>query len=84
MDIEIIRLRSELIALEILTISTVRALQEAFPSFAQSLPMAGAGTSEQLRTLAVRHAPPEMSDLLTAELQEAWERLLKRALPPKN
>lgn len=81
MDIETIRLRSEFLALEILTVQTVRALADAHPSFAQSLREQGNLTTERLSRLAIPRAPtPEQADLLSSELQEAWERLLQRVL----
>ena len=83
MDLETIRQRAEFLALEALVIMIVRALRESSPSVAQSLPVALRQTGEILTRVHPMLATAEQGDLLMAELQEAWERLSQRVLPPK-
>ena len=80
-ELQIIRLSAQLVALETLFIATSRALQRGFPAYAQSLREIGRQRTDEYRQgIAFRDLSPEKSDLVAAELQEAFEDLLERAL----
>jgi hypothetical protein len=80
MDIEFIRLRSELIALEALVIAVFRDMQRQDPALSPSLRVMASRTTEEYSRIPVKHPSPEIADLMAAEFQVAWERLLQRVI----
>jgi hypothetical protein len=81
-DIEMIRLRSELAALESLVIVMAKGMQGLSPRFAEGLRLSkdrAPKTHEQISTQA---ATPQEADLVANEFREAWERLIQRVLTP--
>lgn len=84
MNIEDVRLRAEFLALEALVIMITRALRDASPSFAASLPQAARQSAELLTRVHPAGSSAEQGDLLTAELQEAWDRLTQKILRPSK
>lgn len=84
MHIESIRQRAEFLALETLVIGITRAQQRAFPFFASSLAQTGSQFLGELSLVAMKDVSPEQADLLTAELRDAWEKLMQRVTPPSE
>lgn len=82
MELETVRQRAEFLALEALVIIIVRSLLESSPSAQTSLALALAQEAETLSRVHPQAVSAEHSDLLMGELQEAWERLSQRVLPP--
>lgn len=80
MDMELIRLKSEFLALETLMVAVLKSMQRSMPQFAESLRTSAQAATEQYRELPVKAQSPEESDLLAAEFQEALNRLLQRVL----
>lgn len=80
MDIDTLRSRAEFLALESLVVMLTRALRDAYPSVATSLPQALHQSGEQLTRVHPKGANAEEGDLYMAELQEAWQRLTARVL----
>lgn len=80
MHIESIRQRAEFLALETLVIGMTRAMQRSFPSFGPSLRQTGNHMLSRLDQVVVKGQSPEVSDLLAAELRDAWEQLLAKVL----
>ena len=82
MDIEVIRLKSELVALETLVVALTRSLASWQPTFAKSLQATAEELRERYRHLAIRDSAPETADLVAAEFQEDWDRLMHLVLRP--
>jgi hypothetical protein len=82
MDIEMIRLKSELLALETLVIALTRSLKSWQPSLGASLRATAEELRERYRHLPIRDSSPETADLVSAEFQEAWDRLMQLVLRP--
>ena len=82
MDIEVIRLKSELVALETLVVALTRSLASWQPSLAQSLRATADELRERYRHLPMRDSSPETADLVAAEFQEAWDRLMHLVVRP--
>ena len=80
MDVEVIRLKSELLALETLVVALTRSLASWQPSLAQSLRATAEELRERYRHLPMRDSTPETADLVAAEFQEAWDRLMQLVL----
>ena len=80
MDIDTLRSRAEFLALETLVVMTVKALRDAYPSVATSLPQALRQQGEKLTRAHPTGLSAEQGDLYMAELQEAWQRLTARVL----
>jgi hypothetical protein len=82
MDIEVIRLKSELVALETLVVALTRSLASWQPTLPKSLQATADELRERYRHLAIRDSPPETADLVAAEFQQAWDRLMQLVLRP--
>jgi hypothetical protein len=82
MDIEVIRLKSELVALETLVVALTRSLASWQPSLANSLQATADELRERYRHLPIRDSSPETADLVAAEFQQAWDRLMQLVLRP--
>jgi hypothetical protein len=82
MDIEVIRLKSELVALETLVVALTRSLASWQPTFAKSLQATAEELRERYRHLPIRGSSPETADLVAAEFQQAWDRLMQLVLRP--
>jgi hypothetical protein len=80
MDIEMIRLKSELVALETLVVALTRSLASWQPSLDKSLRATADELRERYRHLPMRGSSPETSDLVAAEFEEAWDRLMQLVL----
>jgi hypothetical protein len=80
MDIEVIRLKSELVALETLVIALTRSLASWQPTLAKSLKATAEELRERYRHLPIRDSSPETADLVAAEFQQAWDRLMQLVL----
>jgi hypothetical protein len=76
MDMELIRLRSEVVALEALVIALTRSLAGWQPSLARSLNATADELRERYRQLPVRDSSPETANLVATEFQDAWDRLM--------
>jgi hypothetical protein len=76
MDIETIRLKSELVALETLVIALTRSLASWQPALDKSLRATADELRERFRHLPMPESPPGTSDLVAAEFREAWDRLM--------
>lgn len=83
MNIEMIRLRSELVALEVLTVGVVRDLQRKEPALRPALQQLADRMTAQSDRLPVQANSAEEADLLASEFQEAWQRLMQRVLLPQ-
>ena len=83
MNIDAVRQRAEFLALEALVVMITIALRDGLPSVAASLPLAARQSAEQLTRVHPKGVAAEQGDLLMAELQEAWGRLMQQVLPPK-
>lgn len=81
MDLEIVRVRAEFLALETLVVMLARAVAESGPAARQSLATALKESGEKLTRAHPKGVSAEQGDLLMGELQEAWERLARRVLP---
>jgi hypothetical protein len=84
MDIEVIRLKSELVALETLVAALTRSLASWQPSLAGSLQATAEELRQRYRHLPLRDSSPETADLLAAEFQGAWDRLMQLVLRPPD
>lgn len=84
MDPKIIAFRAEFLALETLVVGLMRGLIATIPDAAGVLQQKGTQFAEELRLRAIRGVTPEESDALSAEIQDAWERLIQRVLDPKE
>jgi hypothetical protein len=82
LDIQVIRLKSELVALETLVVALTRSLASWQPIFTKSLRATADELRERYRHLPMRDSSPETVDLVAAEFQEAWDRLMKLVLRP--
>jgi len=82
LDIQVIRLKSELVALETLVVALTRSLASWQPSLTKSLRATADELRERYRHLPMRDSSPETVDLVAAEFQEAWDRLMKLVLRP--
>ena len=82
MDIEVIRLKSEVVALETLVVALTRSLASWQPTFTKSLQATAEELRERYRHLPIRNSSPETADLVAAEFQEAWDRLMQLVLRP--
>jgi hypothetical protein len=80
MDIEVIRLKSELVALETLVVALTRSLASWQPSLAQSLRATADEMRERYRHLPIRDSSPETAELVAAEFEGAWDRLTQLVL----
>jgi hypothetical protein len=80
MDIEVIRLKSELVALETLVVALTRSLASWQPGLAKTLQATADELRERYRHLPLRDSSREMADLVAAEFQEAWDRLMQLVL----
>ena len=76
-ELEIVRLKAKILALETVLSTLFSALGRTFPSFSQSFRETGNAMKEEYSMLAVKGYPPELSDLLAGEYQEALDELLK-------
>ena len=76
-DIEMIRLKSELVALETLVVALTRSLASWQPSLDKSLRTTADELRERYRHLPIPDSSPETADLVAAEFQEAWDRLMQ-------
>ena len=77
MNIEMIRLKSELMALETLVVALTRSLASWQPSLDKSLRTTADELRERYRHLPIPDSSPETADLVAAEFQEAWDRLMQ-------
>jgi hypothetical protein len=77
MDIEVIRLKSELVALETLVVALTRSLASWQPTLAKSMQATAEELRERYRHLPIRDSSPETADLVAAEFQQAWDRLMQ-------
>ena len=82
MDIEVIRLKSELVALETLVVALTRSLASWQPSLTKSLRATADELRERYRHLLIRDSSPETADLVAAAFQEACDRLMQLLLRP--
>ena len=82
MDVELIRLKSELVALETLVVALTRSLASWQPSLGNSLQATAEELRERYRHLPIIDSSPEMVDLVAAEFQQAWDRLMQLVLRP--
>ena len=82
MDIEMIRLKSEVVALETLVVALTRSLASWQPSLATSLQATADELRQRYRHLPIRDSSPETVDLVASEFQQAWERLMQLVLRP--
>jgi hypothetical protein len=80
MDLEVIRLKSELVALETLVVALTRSLASWQPSLDKSLRTTADELRERYRHLPMRDSSPETAGLVAAEFQEAWDRLMQLVL----
>jgi hypothetical protein len=79
-DTEMIRLKSELLAVETLVIALTRSLASWQPSLDKSLRTTADELRERYRHLPMRDSSPETANLVAAEFQEAWDRLMQLVL----
>jgi hypothetical protein len=77
MDIEVIRLKSEVLALETLVVALTRSLSSWQPTLAKSLKATADELRERYRHLPIRDSSPETADHVAAEFQQAWDRLMQ-------
>jgi hypothetical protein len=77
MDIELVRLRSEVAALETLVVALTRSLAGWQPGFPRSLQATAEELRQRYQYLPLLHVSPENAELVSADFQEAWERLMK-------
>jgi hypothetical protein len=82
MDIEMIRLKSELVALETLVVALTRSLASWQPTLAKSMQATAEELRERYRRLPILDSSPETTDLVAAEFQQAWDRLMQLVLRP--
>jgi hypothetical protein len=75
-----IRVKSELIALETLVVALTRSLTSWQPSLGKSLRTTADELRARYRHRPIRDSFPEMADLVAAELQEPWDRLMQPVL----
>ena len=76
-ELQIIKLKSQILALETVVKMLCSALGRTFPSFLQSLHESGIRAKEKYSHMSLKGYPPEMSDLLAGEFQEAFDDLIK-------
>jgi hypothetical protein len=79
-DIDMIRLKSELVALETLVVALARSLASWQPSLDKSLRATADELRERHRHLPMADSSPETADLAAARFQEAWDRLMQLVL----
>jgi hypothetical protein len=77
MDVEMIRLRSQVVALETMVVALTRSLGSWQPSLAGSLQATAEDLQERYRQLPLDDQSPEVKELSAAEFQRAWERLMQ-------
>jgi hypothetical protein len=82
MDIEVIRVKSELVALETLVVALTRSLASWQPSLAKSLQATAEELRERYRHLPIQDSSAETANLVAAEFQQAWDRLMQLVLRP--
>jgi hypothetical protein len=70
------------VALETLVIALTRSLASWQPSLANSLQATADELQERYRQLSIRDSSPEAADLVAAEFQQAWDRLMQLVLRP--
>jgi hypothetical protein len=75
-ELELLRLRCRLLAHEAVLGAVCSALARTFPSFGQSLLESGISAKVEYQTLALKGARPEVSDMIAAEFQEAFDEVL--------
>jgi hypothetical protein len=80
MDIELIRLKSEVVALETLVVALTRSLASWQPSLAQSLRATADELRGRYRHLPIRDSSRETANLVAAEFEQAWDRLMQLVL----
>lgn len=73
-----LQLMAQVQVLEMLVVELAKELQRIQPSFAARLRQ---GSSNPWEGLSIP-GHPEAADMLTAELQDAWSKLLQKALLP--
>lgn len=76
-ELEIVKLRSQILALETILSMLCSALGRSFPSFSQSFHETGKLLKEEHSKVLLKGYSPEMSDLLAGEYQDALDSLLK-------
>ena len=80
MDPRLVTFRAEFLALETLVVGLMRGLIATNPSAAEVLQQKGNRLAEELKQRSFPQLGPEQSDAYSAELQEAWERLMQRVM----
>ena len=80
MDIEVIRLKSELVALETLVVALTRSLASWQPTLAKSMQATAEELRERYRHLPIRDSSSETAGIVAAEFQQAWDRLMQLVL----
>jgi hypothetical protein len=68
--------------LETLVVALTCSLASWQPSLAQSLQATAEELQERYRHLPIRDSSPEAADLVAAEFQQAWDRLMQLVLHP--
>jgi hypothetical protein len=82
MDIEMIRLKSELVALETLVVALTRSLASWQPTLAKSMQATAEELRERYRHLPILDSSPETAGLVAGEFEQAWDRLMQLVLRP--
>ncbi len=80
MDIETLRIKSDIVALDILVTVLTKYLQVTDPLFTKLLRDATEHATNNFNQLTIKDYSPEEADLIAGEFQESWERLLKQVL----
>jgi hypothetical protein len=76
-ELEIVKLKSQMQALQLVVRVLCSALGRTFPTFGPSLLETGKHAQEEYSKIALKGYPPELSDLIAGEYQEALDDLLK-------
>ena len=75
-QLEILKLKSQIQALQVVLSMICAALGRTFPSFSESLQETGNQLRESHSKIALKGYPPELSDLIAGEYQEALDDIL--------
>lgn len=76
-ELEILRLKNQILALQILLRALCGAIGRTSPSFLPSLHETGKQMREEYSKIVLKGYPPEQSDLIAGEFQEAFDDLIK-------
>jgi hypothetical protein len=82
-DIEMIRLRCKLHALESFVITLAKGMQLMHPAFAEALRATKDEWSAAYRQIPTKGETAEEAEVIKAAFLEAWERLIGQALLPE-